>query len=210
MDRRAKLAVLIVSYGNPADLERCLTSLARSSWTDFEIFVCENAGEEAFVRLVTFLTNLSGPLKDSEQCGEELDKSGGRLAIVKKVCARGRPISVRLAAATENLGYAGGVNAWLERLMLYPAWEAVLVLNPDTAVSETCLSELMAKAAKGFGMVGGSLVYDDFPNRIINYGLHWSRWTGRTIAVGRNLTAGRPPSHELVSRMTRSAEPACW
>lgn len=100
-----------------------------------------------------------------------------------------------------ELGYAGGVNAWLERLMLYPAWEAVLVLNPDTAVSETCLSELMAKAAKGFGMVGGSLVYDDFPDRIINYGLHWSRWTGRTIAVGRNLTAGRPPSHELVSRI---------
>jgi hypothetical protein len=103
--------------------------------------------------------------------------------------------------ATENLGYAGGVNAWLERLIACPGWEAVLVLNPDTEVAETCLSELMAKAAEGFGIVGGALVFDDAPDRIINYGLHWSRKTGRTIAVGRNSPAGSAPSDALLARI---------
>ena len=112
---------------------------------------------------------------------------------------RGRAITVRLAAATENLGYGGGVNAWLERLIVYPGWEAVLVLNPDTEVGEICLSELMARATEGFGMVGGALVFDDAPDRIISYGLHWSRRTGRRIAIGRNSPAGSAPSNELLA-----------
>jgi N-acetylglucosaminyl-diphospho-decaprenol L-rhamnosyltransferase len=80
-----------------------------------------------------------------------------------------------------------------------PGWEAILVLNPDTEVVEACLSELMAKAAEGFGMVGGTLVFDDAPNRIINYGLHWSPTTGRTIAVGTGSPAGSAPSDELLA-----------
>jgi GT2 family glycosyltransferase len=108
-------------------------------------------------------------------------------------------MTVRLAVATENLGYAGGVNAWLERMMVYPGWEAVLVLNPDTEVAETCLSELVAKAAEGFGMVGGALVFDDAPDRIINYGLQWSSRTGRTIAVGRNSPVGSAPSDAVLA-----------
>ena len=62
----AKLAVLIVSYGNPTDVDRCLNSLARSSWTDFEVFICENAGQEAFTRLRTLLTEQNGPLERSK------------------------------------------------------------------------------------------------------------------------------------------------
>ncbi len=195
----ARLIILIVSYGNPRDVERCLNALARSSWSDFGVFVCENAGIEAFTRLRTVLTDQNGPLEPIDFNSDALASRGGRLALVAACRFRCRPVAVRLAAAAENLGYAGGVNAWLERLILCPGWEAVLVLNPDTAVSETCLSELMAKAAEGFGMVGGTLVFDDAPGRIINYGLHWSRNTGRTIAIGRNSPAGSVPSEEMLS-----------
>jgi N-acetylglucosaminyl-diphospho-decaprenol L-rhamnosyltransferase len=194
-----ELVVLIVSYGNSADVERCLRSLARSTWTDFEVFVCENAGQEAFAQSQRLLTAQDGPLERDHHAVNALDRPGGRLAVVTRCRFRGRAIAVRVAAATENLGYAGGVNAWLERLVLYPGWEAVLVLNPDTVVAETCLSELMAKAAEGFGMVGGTLVFDDSPDRIFNYGLHWSRRTGRTIAVGGNSPAVSPPSAELLA-----------
>ena len=85
--------------------------------------------------------------------------------------------------------------------MACPGWEAALVLNPDTELAETCLSELMAKAGEGFGMVGGALVFDDAPDRIINYGLHWSRRTGRIIAVGKNSPAGSAPSDEILARI---------
>jgi N-acetylglucosaminyl-diphospho-decaprenol L-rhamnosyltransferase len=199
--RRARLVVLIVSYGNPTDVHRCLVSLARSSWTDFEVFVCENAGQGAFTQLRTFLTSQSGPLEQAENSSDPLDEPGGRLALVTRCRFRSHATSVRLAAATENLGYAGGINAWLERLTADPGWEAVLVLNPDTAVGETCLSELMAKAAEGFGMVGGTLVFDESPDKVINYGLVWSRITGRVTAVGRKCPADSSPPDKIFEKI---------
>jgi N-acetylglucosaminyl-diphospho-decaprenol L-rhamnosyltransferase len=195
----AKLIVLIVCYGNPKDVERCLISLSRSSWWDFEVFVCENAGEGAFTRLRSLLTMPKAPLVAADDSIDALDIPSGRLSAVTRCRLRGRPVTVRLAAAVDNLGYGGGVNAWLERLLDYPGWEAVLVLNPDTEVCEACLWELTAKAAEGFGMVGGSLVFDDAPDRIINYGLHWSRVTGRRIAVGRNSAAGTAPADKILA-----------
>ena len=195
----AKLIVLIVSYGNPTDVERCLNSLARSSWTDFEVFVCENAGKDAFTRLRRLLVRQNGPLAQVGDISEPIDTPGGRLALVIRCRFRSRATVVRLAAAEQNLGYGGGINAWLERLIASPGWEAVLVLNPDTEVTETCLSELMAKAAEGFGMVGGALVFHDAPDRIISYGLRWSRRTGRRIALGRNSPPGSAPSNELLA-----------
>jgi GT2 family glycosyltransferase len=196
----ARLAVLIVAYGNPTDVDRCLNSLAGSSWTDFDVFVCENAGQEAFRQLRTFLTKRDGPLERTAS-RDAIDTPGGRLAVVTRCQFRGSGIAVRLAAATENLGYAGGINAWLERLIIHEGWEAVLVLNPDTSVGKTCLSELMAKAAEGFGMVGGTLVFDDSPDKIINYGLIWSRTTGRVIAVGRKSPVDSSPPHSLLKRI---------
>jgi GT2 family glycosyltransferase len=195
------LIVLIVSYGNPDDVERCLNSLGRSNWRDFEVFLCENAGPDAFARLRSLLTSGNGALEPIDDPADAPDKAGGRLAVVTRCRLRGLTISVTLGAAAENLGYAGGLNAWIERLLCDPGWEAVLVLNPDTEVAETCLSELMAKAAEGFGMVGGTLVFDSAPDRVISYGLQWSRWTGRTIAVGRNAPAGSAPSNKLLESL---------
>jgi N-acetylglucosaminyl-diphospho-decaprenol L-rhamnosyltransferase len=196
---RAKLAILIVSFGDPFDVNRCLRSLARSTFADFEVFVCENAGRQAFKKLELVLTEQTGPLESADDHSDAVDAAGGRLAIVVKLRLRGSGNLVRLAAATENLGYAGGVNAWLERFLVHPGWEAILVLNPDTEVGDECLSELMCKAAEGFGMVGGTLVFDDAPDKIINYGLHWSRMTGRVAAVGRNSPAGSTPSPDVLT-----------
>ena len=193
-----KLLVFIVSYGNPGDVERCLGSLARSVWADFEIFLCENAGPAAYSALLSRLTGPDGSLDLVEGISGTLDRPGGRLEIVTRCRLRDRTNAVRLAAAVDNLGYAGGVNAWLERLLECSEWGAALVLNPDTEVAETCLSELMAKAAEGYGMVGASLVFDSAPERIVSFGLHWSRWTGRTIAVGRDSAAGTVPSDEVI------------
>jgi len=198
-NRCAKLAVLIVSYGNPLDVRCCLESLARSTWRDFEVFVCENAGQEAFRRLDAVLTEQTRVLERADNRSDEIDQPGGRLAAVATYQLCGSAILVRIAAATENLGYAGGVNAWVERFLLHSGWEAILVLNPDTLVGDTCLSELMGKAVEGFGMVGGTHVFDAAPDKIVNYGLRWSRMTGRVIAVGRNSPAGSIPSSKILA-----------
>lgn len=198
---RAKLAVLIVSYRNPGDVDRCLKSLAQSNWKDFEVFVCENGGREAFERLEAVVVGSGGALQQIPGNADALDKPAGRLVEVTKCRFHGRGNVTRLGLATDNLGYGGGVNAWLEQLLGSPGWDAVLILNPDTEVDDDCLSELMAKSAEGFGMIGGTLVFDDAPDKVINYGLHWSRLTGRVVAVGRNSPAGSAPSVELLANI---------
>jgi N-acetylglucosaminyl-diphospho-decaprenol L-rhamnosyltransferase len=199
--KRARLAVLIVSYRNPADVDCCLRSLARSDWEDFEVFICENGGGEAFSSLLAAVAGPEGTLQQTFDDSDILDNPIGRLVAVAKCRFRTRANVVRLGLATENLGYGGGVNAWLEQLIGHCGWDAVLVLNPDTEVSDNCLSELMAKAAEGFGMVGGTLVFEDAPDKVSNYGLHWSRLTGRVVAVGRNAPAGNAPSVEQLAEI---------
>ncbi|MDE5452807.1 glycosyltransferase family 2 protein [Bradyrhizobium sp. CSA112] len=196
---RPKLAVIIVAFRNPEDVDRCLKSLARSDWQEFEVFVCENGGPRAFERLGATLVGRDRTLQRIEDEVDTLDKPGGRLAAVTKCRFQHRANVVRLGLAVDNLGYGGGVNTWLEQLLGRSGWEAVLVLNPDTEVDHSCLTEFMMKAGLGFGMIGGTLVFDSAPNKIINCGLRWSPQTGRVLAVGRNLPAGTSPTAELLS-----------
>ena len=203
----AAICVIIVSYGRPDDIGRCLASLARSSRTDFAVFICENAGAAAFRELCAIFAGVDGLLEPREE-RSELDRRGGRLTEVANYRLKGNGVPVRIGAAIENLGYGGGVNAWLERLIGEPGWQALLVLNPDTEVAETCLSELMAKSAEGYDMVGATLVFDDAPAAVVSYGLIWSRFSGRVIAAGRNAPAGSEPGIRLLARLD-SVSGAC-
>lgn len=198
---RTKLVVLIVAYRNPDDIQRCLRSLAASDWQEFEIFVCENGGKDAFETLAAALIDQERMLPCIQDADDAVDAPGGRFGSVFKCRFQNRAVIVRLGLATDNLGYGGGINAWLERLLDTGGWEAVLVLNPDTEVHDSCLTEFMSKADQGFGMIGGTLVFDHAPDKIINYGLRWSPVTGRVLAVGRNLAAGTSPTAEVLSRI---------
>ena len=191
---RARLIVLIVSYGNPDDVNRCLRSLGASSCKDFEVFICENAGPEAYGKLLSVVAGAGGTLEQTLDSADALDCPSKRITTVTKCRFRNQTNTVHIGLATENFGYGGGLNVWLERLLASSGWDAVLVLNPDTEVDENCLSELMFTAREGYGMVGGTLVFDEAPNKIISYGLKWSPITGRVIAIGRDAPAGSSPS----------------
>lgn len=196
-----KLAVIIVSYCNADDVDRCLKSLARSDWDQFEVFICENGGEAAYETLLAALAGPDRTLRRTFDGPDTLGQPQKRLASVATCRFQNRANVVRFGLATENLGYGGGVNAWLEPVLGVPGWGSVLILNPDTEVDIRALSELIAKSAEGFGMVGGSLVFHDTPDKIVNYGLHWSRMTGRVVAVGRNAPAGSTPSIDELGRI---------
>lgn len=205
----AKLCVVIVSYGRPADIRRCLAALASSHWRDFAVFICENAGMPAYERLRTELAGADGPLEAATATGPSLlDQPVGRFTAVSICRLRGTAVPVRIGSAVENFGYGGGVNAWLDRLRTEAGWDAVLVLNPDTEVDPNCLDELIAKAAEGYGMVGASLIYPDAPDLIQTYGLIWSRLTGRVILAGRGAPLGSEPSSALLRRLD-AASGAC-
>lgn len=87
------VAVAIVGFRNPEDIRQCLAALARSTYADFEVVICENGGPEAFAAL-------------RETVPDRL--------------AGGQP--VRAILASGNLGYAGGVNTCLRETPDADAW----------------------------------------------------------------------------------------
>lgn len=88
-----RVAICIVAFRNPDDIQGCLASLEHLHHRDFEVVICENGGAEAFEALRRVVpAQLSG--------GQEIT-----------VINSGR-----------NLGYAGGVNLAMRNSTRPDAW----------------------------------------------------------------------------------------
>ena len=141
MSELAATPVLIVAYRNPSDIVACLTALgAAQDCPQFEIFVCENGGPEAYRDLVGALTADSGPCRETGR-QEDLDTPLLSNRLVLRLKGRVDAPLVHLGEAEDNLGYGGGVNAWLRPLLDRPGWPAAWVLNPDTEPAPDALAE---------------------------------------------------------------------
>jgi hypothetical protein len=185
MTRLPAVPVLIVAYGNADDVVACLTALGRArSKPGFEIFLCENGGPLAYARLIAALTaDNNGPCRD---IGDDQALDTPRLVTRRLLCLQGEAngIPVHLGQAAENLGYAGGVNAWLRPLLTIPGWQAAWVLNPDTQPAPDALLELAAYAERwGKGMVGSRLIPMAEPGFVHSRGLHWCKARAVSRAV---------------------------
>jgi GT2 family glycosyltransferase len=182
--------VLIVAYGNPADLVRCLTALCQvRRKSALEIFICENCGPQAYADLIAALTAENGPCHD---IGDDVHLKTPMLVTRRLLSLAGEAEGtlVHLGMAIENLGYAGGVNAWLRPLLTVPGWPAAWVLNPDTQPAPDALAELAAYAQKWRkGMVGSRLIPTAEPNIVHSRGLRWSK--GRAVACAVDLRSPR-------------------
>jgi GT2 family glycosyltransferase len=97
-----------------------------------------------------------------------------------------RSSNVWIGCATENLGYAGGINAWLYHLLRIPGWKGIWVLNPDTIPDKRALAALIERAElAGKGMVGSTILDGDRPDHVrFRGGLHWQRSVARSTAIG--------------------------
>ena len=87
------ISVSIVGFRNKFDIVRCLDALSRSTYRDFEVVICENGGQNAYLELVAAIP---GALV------------GGQ--------------AVRVVKAPGNLGFAGGVNACLAQTPDADGW----------------------------------------------------------------------------------------
>ena len=87
------IVVAIVGFKNALDIVQCLDSLSRSTHQDFEVFICENGGPDAYAKL-----------QDS----------------IPAVLTGGQ--TVRVVEASRNLGYAGGVNVCLAQTPDADGW----------------------------------------------------------------------------------------
>ncbi len=154
------VSICIVGFRNFSDVHECLEALACSAYTDFEVVICENGGEAAYRALV--------------------DKLGTNLA-------SGQP--VRIISASDNPGYAGGVNIAMRASPDADAW---WVLNPDTAPHEAALTHLVERLQVGDCDAVGSTVHS--PSGVVqNRGGVWNAWLARAQSLegGLRLEAGR-------------------
>ena len=188
------VAVLLVGYRNPHDLQNCLAALARATSTpSFDIFICENGGAEAFAELYESL------LTQEQLCEVSQNSSAAarsfpsnRFAEVKCLKLKERATLVWVARATHNLGYAGAINAWIQHLDSIPGWDGLWILNPDAQPHPDALAALVRRAAiSNKGLISSTLVPMDNHDVVHSRGLRWSKLLVRAANIGFGV-----PTHE--------------
>jgi N-acetylglucosaminyl-diphospho-decaprenol L-rhamnosyltransferase len=189
------VAVVVVSYAMPEDVIACLRALCRM-WPDpkFEVFIAENGGAAAFDQLINALSNEPRTEATPPDVALPSPKStrAARFTTMREDGSSGP--CIHLAEMSENLGYAGGVNAWLRPLLQLDGWRGAWVLNPDTEPEPDALSELVGYAArKAKSMVGSRLVLKADRRCVQTRGLSWSRLRGTVIAIDSRAVAVEEP-----------------
>lgn len=178
-------AVLIVGFRNSSDICNCLTALSKASTeSQFDIFLCENGGVAAYHGLIRDLTGVGGPCEPDDGSDENARRLG--FSEVERFRLQGRSSRVWIGCASENLGYAGGINAWLLPLLQTSGWKGVWILNPDAEPSPDALKELIARAAVGNKAMVGSTILEEGESEVIRFrgGLRWERLSARSVAIG--------------------------
>jgi N-acetylglucosaminyl-diphospho-decaprenol L-rhamnosyltransferase len=197
-ERIADVAVLIVGFRNPADLTTCLSALSDAALEpNFDVFICENGGMDSYQQVLRELLAPRGPCQPTDEPTISATLNSGRFIDIRRLHFRRRPSNVWIGCATGNLGYAGGINAWLHQLQLVSGWKGVWVLNPDTVPEAYALGALVERAKTGRkGMVGSTILDVERRDEVrCRGGLHWQRVAARTIPIGLGEPLNAP--HDL-------------
>lgn len=191
-------AIIIVSYRTPDDVADCLRAIDELESTEAPgVFVVENGGAEAYNSLVAAAAEVCAAPDGSvpspfAQPHVPAPVQGRHLRRAVFKLPRSAA-SVSLAEASENLGYAGGVNSWLEDHAAMAPWTGFWILNPDTAPDSKALAGLIAACQHGGRGMAGSIILDyERRNRIVSRGLRWRPWRCDVFGVDRGRQMLRP------------------
>ena len=183
-----RVAVLIVSFRNPQDVCRCLRALSYSTLDPFGIFVCENGGNESFYNLLEELIAPEAPCINitSEEIPNWLVAHSDRLVDIRCLGLKGSPARVWIGCAAQNLGYAGGINLWINRLRPLKGWKGIWILNPDSEPEPGALEALVKRSITGRkGMVGSTILPSDNCNYVQCRGGHrWRKLRTNGVTLG--------------------------
>ena len=198
--------VVIVGFRNASDIRDCLAALANCGDNpQFTVLICENGGSAAFSSLVSALIAPDGPcatagatiLTEVERrliCTPETKIiAGSRLQLGNT------GVPVLIGQASENLGYAGAINAWLHPALFEGGWKGVWILNPDTQPYPDALAKLVDYTARNHkGMVGSRVMEVDDPDHVCSRGLKWRKLLASTLGVGNHEPTLPAPDPSVV------------
>ena len=196
------VVVLIVGYRNSPDIVDCLRALAAAgSGPSFDVFIAENGSAAGMDALIARLDAGDSAWRRSDAAAPPTrPRNARRICDYRLVRPNGGAGAfVHLAEMDENLGYAGGVNAWLRPLLAVPGWDAAWLLNPDTQPEPDALAELASYAAShAKGMVGSCIIYSDRLDTVSTRGLEWKKLASRVLAIDRGVKLAIEPDASRV------------
>jgi N-acetylglucosaminyl-diphospho-decaprenol L-rhamnosyltransferase len=199
MPAGVEVPIVIVGFGNAEDIVKCLTAIAtQRGRPKIGVFICENGGAAAFQALIGAISKPGGPCVGE---GEKLNLAGPDLVCGRRLRLVGAQVAVTIAQARENLGFAGGVNAWIRRLLAEPGWNGVWILNPDTWPQPDALAELVDFAVKRRkGMVSSRIMFPDRSDIASSRGLKWRKLTASVKGVDIFAPVSPAPDPDDVER----------
>ena len=199
MSADLEVPIVIVGFGHSEDIAECLTAVgAQRRCPKFEVFICENGGAAAFDVLIEALSGEGGPCEGGV---EPVEPASNEFVRARRLRLAGERIPVTIGQASDNLGFAGGTNAWIRPLLAEPGWTAVWILNPDTSPEPDALAELVDYARKrGKGMVGSRLISPGRSEFVSSRGLKWNKLSTRLTGVDMNAPVLPDPDPEDVER----------
>jgi N-acetylglucosaminyl-diphospho-decaprenol L-rhamnosyltransferase len=189
--------VIIVSYRTPNDVSACLSSLDElEAETDLTIHICENGGAAAWDELCARLSRSDGPCILAADLLPPITHNFSGMGLMR---LRKSNRLVLVAKAPENLGYAGGINAWLLPLVTVQGWSGCWILNPDTLVGADALTALIAQATdRNLGMVGSRIMVRPTDTNVACWGLRWRPLTASGYLVGQDSPVSLEPDTKIV------------
>ncbi len=171
----------------------------------FDVFIAENGGPAAMDSLLAMLKAGDAAWQQADDAEPPVTPDHALRLRTYRLNRRTPGAShVYVAEMTENLGYAGGINAWLRPLLAVDGWKAAWILNPDTEPRPDALAKLSAASERRRkGMVGSLIVRPDAQEVVAMRGLRWQKWMGRSTSVGRQEAASVEPDASAVeTKMT--------
>jgi N-acetylglucosaminyl-diphospho-decaprenol L-rhamnosyltransferase len=194
-----EVPIVIVGFGNAADIVKCLTAIAtQRGCPKIGVFICENGGADAFDALIGAISTPGGPCVGE---GEKLDLAGPDFVRVRRLRLVRAQVPITLAQARDNLGFAGGVNAWIRRLLSETGWSGVWMLNPDTWPEPDALAELVNFAVKQRkGMVSSRIMFPDRSDIASSRGLKWRKVRASVTGVDIFAPVSPAPDPDDVER----------
>lgn len=185
------LGVVIVTYNSSDVILDCLESLLSSTGVFLRIVVVDNASTDATVDKLHLWAQGTLPYEAPETAPFPIKPIPKPIAINSEIPPSYEHIqTLTLFEASENRGFAAGVNIGLAALAKIDGINNFWILNPDSLVPPgTAAAFLQCKTPKdGFSLMGGRIIYYPSDDVIQIDGGIINRATGVTSNINQYKT----------------------
>lgn len=181
-----KVAIIVLNYQNWQDTLDCIQSLEASLYKNFSIFVVDNnSPNNSYQRLASHLYSKCTHFEEPTTF-RKFAASGELFHQVEKylITHDQRNLEIFLLKSKVNGGYSSGNNIGLLAALTQKEYSLFWILNNDTNVSKSALTELVAYHKESvdnglkIGPIGSCLLYSNTNDTVQGVGGKFNKWTG--------------------------------